>query len=242
MALKRKRNHLTVKQRIASEVSRTPACKFWMPFSEGSGEDFTEQVSRNSVASSVTSTYDEAHAINTFVPNQAFPDNQTISGNFIAITINKTVDAGTNSIFYFGFATLPEMGLWMGNNRGHLADAADYTVALPATAGVAISDAVAGVTYINAMVRNNGVLTEYRGVDGGAVAISGDTADIPTMLNDIVLADSVKIGSTDASLQGWYGALLLDVDTVPEDLAARLQGMSIDYMNGIKTLSQWYDV
>ena len=69
MTFKRKkviRKSLTVKQRISVEVANTPACKFWMPFNEGSGESFTEQVSGQTLASSVTSTYANPHAVNTY--------------------------------------------------------------------------------------------------------------------------------------------------------------------------------
>lgn len=236
------RKALSSKQLANHEPARINGLKFWMPFDEGSGESFTERVSGQVITSTATSTYAVAHCVNTFCPAQAF-NHITVKGNFIAFNLATCVGDTTSGIFYFGKQdSATAHSIWFGYNRGHIVDEGLFTGASPATAGVAVNDAVAGTTYLTAMVRDGNLQSMYRGEDGGAVSVSGDTNDITGMVETLVLGDQVNFGTTITNLQGFYGAALLQVDTVPSDLTIRLQKTSIDWLNGRKDLRHFSDL
>lgn len=241
--LKPKGMRLTQRQAAKTEHLRCPSCRVWVPFIEGSGDTFTEYVSGGTFSDAeANSSYNVPHTVTTQCDQQSL-QMPNISKNVIAITMSEAVTVGTNGIFYFGYAGLAEGSIWMGNNRAHFADGDVYTVALPPTAGVAVSDASAGSTYLNAAVWDNPgkTLTKYRNEDGAGSAISGDTASTAGV-SSLNIVNSIKVGNTGGAHQHWYGAVLLEVDVIPSDLTTRLDKTYADWISGIKTLRHFYDL
>lgn len=248
---------MTLKRRLNKRKSKTPkqaansypvGCKFWLPLNEGSGESFTEHVSGEKIISNVTSDYSTPHAIQTLCPKQTLTSHERkVTGNFIALAMAEVVDSGSGTgIASFGWSSQENGAIWMGYNRCHVADGTpvnDYfSIGNPATAGDAspTDTTTPGEVYLFCAVRDNNILTFYRGIAGGAITQLGDTADITSMKETITLDSTIELGGG-VPAQIWYGSALLECSHIPDDITTRLERTAKDWLNGIKTLSHWND-